>query len=237
MLRLKADMHMHTSEDPFDTFIPYSVFDLLDRAAELGFEVISVTCHELDISTEEIVEYAAAKNILYIGGLETAVFGKHVLIYGAGQAGHWVRNFDDVRELKENGALVVAPHPFFPANSAVGPLLDEFGECFDALEHTSFYHGLMNFNTKAADEAKKMQLPLLGSSDMHHSWQFNQTHSYLHVKEKSVEAVFEAIRKGSIEIVSKPFKFNRHFVQMALDGAGLPKFIIKNIAPAPIGWT
>ena len=65
---LKADLHIHTKEDPHDN-IGYSAKQLIDHAAKLNFDVISITNHDTSSYTEELAEYAKLKGILLIPGI------------------------------------------------------------------------------------------------------------------------------------------------------------------------
>ena len=47
---LKADLHIHTGDDPVDR-IPYSTLELIDRAAVLGYDVLAITLHDLQLHT------------------------------------------------------------------------------------------------------------------------------------------------------------------------------------------
>ena len=48
---------MHTREDPKDTWIRYSAYDLIDHAAELAFDVLAITHHEKFIFNEQWNQY------------------------------------------------------------------------------------------------------------------------------------------------------------------------------------
>ena len=57
MRRLKADLHTHSGDDPRDR-IGYSSEQLIDRVAERGVDVLAITCHEANVYTESLAEYA-----------------------------------------------------------------------------------------------------------------------------------------------------------------------------------
>ena len=42
---LKADLHLHTAEDPVDR-VGYTARELITKAADKGFDVISITNHQ-----------------------------------------------------------------------------------------------------------------------------------------------------------------------------------------------
>ena len=103
---LKADLHIHTSEDRHDRWIRYDAKRLIDRASELDYDVISITNHNTYTFTETLARYARQKGILLIPGIEMAIEGKEVLLYNI------ENKFDrisDILHRKDN--LVKAPHP------------------------------------------------------------------------------------------------------------------------------
>ena len=44
---LKVDLHIHTSDDPVDR-IPHTTTDLIDRAAQLGYDAVAITLHDIN---------------------------------------------------------------------------------------------------------------------------------------------------------------------------------------------
>ena len=54
---LKVDLHLHTSEDPVD-IITHSARQLIDRAAELGFDALALTLHDCDFRDPGLRSYA-----------------------------------------------------------------------------------------------------------------------------------------------------------------------------------
>ena len=70
-MRVKASLHIHTAEDKTEgEYITYNIFELVDRAAELGFQVLALTCHQFCVTTKEHIEYAKTKGILLLPGVE-----------------------------------------------------------------------------------------------------------------------------------------------------------------------
>src|SRR5688572_32956155 len=76
---LKTELHTHTSADPHD-YIAYSTTDLIDRAAELGYDVLAITLHDRWYDVREVAEYARARGITLIAGVERTIDHKHVLL-------------------------------------------------------------------------------------------------------------------------------------------------------------
>ena len=78
---LKIDLHTHCNEDPVDRWIKHSAKELIDHAASLNFNVISITCHNKVVYSKGLNEYAKEKDILLIPGAERDIEGRHVLLY------------------------------------------------------------------------------------------------------------------------------------------------------------
>ncbi|MBI3932372.1 MAG: PHP domain-containing protein [Acidobacteria bacterium] len=202
---LKADFHIHTREDPHD-FIRYTAVELLVAAARQGFDVLAFTCHNKRIHTEDLRQRAEDLGILLIPGAEAAIEGKHTLLLDM-PYGRWrVRTFEHVRDLRRCGGLVIAPHPFFPAPKCLNGKLRENLDVFDAVEFSHFYTRTVDFNRRAVDYARRMGLPLVGTSDCHRLWQLGTTYSLVDAEARTIPAVFAAIRAGRVRVVTAPLE-------------------------------
>src|SRR5688572_21134274 len=114
---LKLDLHTHTADDPVD-HIPHSSRQLIDRAAELGYDGLAITLHDRRLDPAALAPYAAERGILLIPGIERTIEGRHVLLLNFSGAAEDVRSFADLARLKaKERGLVIAPHPFFPTGS------------------------------------------------------------------------------------------------------------------------
>ena len=202
---LKADFHIHTREDPHD-FIRYTALELLEEAARQGFDVLAFTCHNKRIHTEELRRRAEGLGILLIPGVEAAIEGKHTLLLDMPYSRLRVRSFDHVRKLKQEGGLVIAPHPFFPAPKCLNGKLRENLDLFDAIEFSHFYTRTWDFNRKAVEYARRMELPLVGTSDCHRLWQLGTTYTIVEATAKTIPAVFAAIRADRVRVVTAPLR-------------------------------
>jgi len=112
--RLKADLHLHTSEDPEDK-VRYSARQLIDYASQKGFDVLAITNHNFYTYNDYLRDYAASKGILLIPGIELSVQEKHIVLLNiTDNLPQKIRSLQDLRHYKNEGSLVVAPHPYFP---------------------------------------------------------------------------------------------------------------------------
>ena len=207
-LMLKADLHLHTKEDPEDKdFIKYSAKDVIDRAALLGFNVLAFTLHNKVLSNEKLKKYASDKEILLIPGAEKTIDGKHVLIYNVKQEEiDKVKSFDDLNLLRRKNTMIIAPHPFFIKKSVGGKILLKYIDFFDVIEYSHFYLNWLNFNKKAVEIAKKYKKPILGTSDAHRWYQFNHTYALIDSK-KDINSVIKAIKGNKTRLVTRPLEF------------------------------
>ncbi len=223
-MRLKADLHLHTSEG--EAFIAYDARALIDRAAREGYQVLSITNHNVVTHDEALRAYAQDRGILLIPGVEATIEGKHVLLYNLDVPPSRIRTFSDLRTLRRPEWLVVAAHPFFPGPACLRGRLVEEIDLFDAVEFCHFYTRRIDFNRSAMRLAKEAGLPLIGNSDSHLPRQFGTTYSVIEA-EPTMESVLRAIRKGAVEVVSRPLALREWagivtelFARACLDLAG-----------------
>lgn len=193
---LKTDFHLHTLDDPYDHHVYHTVYELLDKAAALGYGALAITLHHAQFESREAVEYAEERGILLLPGVERDVEGGHVLLINYPKAvAEKIRTFDDLRRARRPEGLVIAAHPFFPGGVSLRDALLRHRDCFDAVEISGFYHRLWNPNRKGRDAARRLGLPLVGNSDTHTLEQFGTTWSEVDC-ERTPEAIVQAVREG-----------------------------------------
>jgi predicted metal-dependent phosphoesterase TrpH len=210
---IKADMHIHSSEDLIDS-IDYKAKDIIDKAAKNGFSILSFTFHNCFFWDNGLAIYAKKKGILLIPGAEVRLKEGEVLIYYAGKS--WpdrfknnffakITDLDGLRRLKEKERkmLIIAPHPYFFLEPCLGKELEKNIDLFDAIEFSWFYSSLVDRNRQAVIVAKRSGKPLIATSDCHSINYFGRCYSLISSK-KNIPCVFSAIRKGDIRICSKP---------------------------------
>jgi hypothetical protein len=200
---LKVDLHLHSSEDPVDV-ISHDAHQLVDRAAELGFDALALTLHDYDLRDPALCAYARERGIILIPGVERTIEGKHVLLLNFPERTDHVRTFEDLAELRRTGnGLVVAAHPYFPDRSCLRWRLDRYVELFDAVEWSYFWTRRLNFNAKAARFAAKHGKTLLASSDLHDLRQLGRTYSLVFA-DRDPDSICAAIREGRVSIHTSP---------------------------------
>ena len=200
---LKADLHLHTADDPLDR-IRYTAKELISKAADQGFDVLSITNHHHTTFNRDLFHYAQERNILLIPGVELSIRRRHVLVLNPPP--YKIRSdFSSLAKLRRSETLIIAPHPYFPGSYSLNGYLLEHWHLFDALEYCHFYLPRVDFNQKAIEVSRSFDFPLIGNSDAHFLIQLGTTFSLIYA-EKNLESIFAAIRAHKVEVVTRPLK-------------------------------
>src|SRR4051812_5146178 len=200
---LKVEFHTHSGDDPIDT-IPYSTLDLIDRAADLGYDALAITLHEKQLDLRRFEPYAAERGIVLIPGGERTIEGRHVLLLNFRRGADEVLPFADLARLRsrERG-LVIAPHPFFPHSTCLGRALGRHAGLFDAVERNAMYTRAVDFNRRAERWAASHGKPLVGNGDVHRLRQLGTTYSLVDAA-PNADAICAAVAAGRVEVESRP---------------------------------
>jgi predicted metal-dependent phosphoesterase TrpH len=211
---LKASLHIHTKEDISDGHaISYDVYELVDRAAELGFDVLALTGYRKFIYKEEHGEYARQIGIILIPGIELALNfflrQNHVLVLNCGRSAEEVKSFAELKRYKKENpeAFIVAPHPASTTGilGSIGKKkLKKFISVFDAVEHCWFYTAYANQNRKSEKIARDHGLPFIATSDIHNLRYFNTDYMVIDSPGREISSVLSAIRQGKFVNCTRP---------------------------------
>jgi hypothetical protein len=205
---LKVELHAHTSDDPIDR-IPYTITQLIDRAAFLGYHALAITLHERQLDVRPFAGYAADRGIVLIPGVERSIEGRHTLLLNFKSGAQDVRSFDDLARLKRRQpGLVVAPHPFFPGSSCLGNRLDRYALLFDAVERNAMYTTSVDFNKRAERWALENGKHVVGNCDVHRLYQLGTTYSMVDA-EPNADSICASIAEGRVWVESKPLRWGQ----------------------------
>jgi predicted metal-dependent phosphoesterase TrpH len=202
---LKANFHLHSKEDKYDV-LTYTIYQAIDYAAELGYEVLAWTPHRQVLCRPEHIDYAKTKGILLFPGIETKIEGREVLLINCGVEVEKIKTFQQLKSYKKergDSLLVIAPHPFFPASSVLAEKLLENIDLFDAIEQSWFYTKTVDFNCKAVKISQVTRKPLIATSDTHRLSCLRKSYSVID-SEKDLTSVFQAVRQGNFKNYSQP---------------------------------
>jgi len=210
MPELKADLHIHTGDDEVDYhLIRYSTAQAIAAARAQGFQVIAVTNHRRPTVTPEQRARALEQGLILLAGVEAELNHRHVLVIGPDGQFKPPASFDDLRAMRNDGYLVMAPHPFYPSPFALRGLLEKHPDAFDAVEFCHFYSRHLNPNRRAEAFAAQNHKPLVGTSDMHAAWQLGKTYSMIE-SQPSPEAIIAAVKAGRVRVVTQPLQLGNY---------------------------
>ena len=201
---IKTELHAHTALDPVD-YIPHSTRDLIERAAALGYGALAVTLHNRYYDPVDDAEYARARGVVLIPGIERTIERRHVLLLNFPAECAAVRSFEDVRTLKARHprGLVIVPHAFYPTPSAMFSYVDRFADLIDAVEVNSMFTRWLDFNSRAIRWAREHRKPVVGNSDLHMLEQLGTTYTLVEADaDANADAICEAIRDGRVHVRS-----------------------------------
>jgi len=244
-MQIKTNLHFHTGDDPQD-FVPYGTEQGIDHAASLRFDALAITCHQKAAWTPAYAAYAKVRGILLIPGIEINIRttdtrivsieagrrnvargghgdarrGRHLIILNCTKEAERVRTFSDLHDYRaaHPECLVLAPHPFSYGNFSLKRFLERHIDLVDAIEHTWFYSPGFNRNKKSARAAQKHRLPFIVTSDAHTFRNMDTDYTLIDAKEKTIPALFDAIRDFRITNITRHKKIIR---EMALPAAAL----------------
>jgi predicted metal-dependent phosphoesterase TrpH len=201
---LKVELHSHTADDPRDR-IPHSTRELIDRAADLGYDALAITLHDRQLDLRPWLAQAERRRIVLIPGIERTVHGRHVLLLNFRSGTEQARCFEDIAALKQQdpGGLVIAPHPYFFPGPSLGALLEQHAGLFDAVEYNAMFTAALNFNRRAEQWARRHGKPMVGNGDVHRLCQLGTTFSLVDA-ERTPDAICQAVRQGRVTVSARP---------------------------------
>lgn len=205
---LKAELHAHCGLDPVDyRFCRYAPEELISSAAKLGYEILAITCHDLDIWTDRLSDYGRDLGVTLIPAMEvTAERTRHVLVYNFRTGPENLDTLNKIRERSHDGTLVVAPHAYFPERICLRELLVKNLDVFDAIEYSGFQVRGLNFNRRSIRIAAEAGKPLVGNGDIHYLWQLNRTFTWIY-SEPDVQSVLSAVKQGLVQVQLSPLSW------------------------------
>lgn len=214
---LKCQFHCHCEGDPVDS-IRYSPKKLIDEAARLKYDVLSITCHRKIIFNKNLQRYAKKRGILLIPGIEFEIGEKHILGINIDSEIQNIDSFEKLKTYKKTHpeCLIIAPHPFFPGKNCLHRDLINNIQLFDAIEISWAYTKEKNYNHEAIKLSERWKKPLLATADCHILSYLNI--GYTSIKsQKDIKSIFKAIKENKITNSTKPtsyYKIARFFAQI-----------------------
>lgn len=209
---LKADLHVHSgaSHDARG-----SVKEILERAREVGLDVVAVTDHDSIQRSLEAVERAPQHGLLAVPGVEVSTRDGHLLALGVGELPRPDRPLrETVERVRSLGGVAVVPHPFQRTRHGAGAVTD----C-DAVETYNSRLLMGIANRRARKFAERRGLPGLAGSDAHTVRMVGRAYTLVDAAmDAGVDEVLEAIRVGGVEPAGRRTPVSLSARQFVLNG-------------------
>lgn len=188
---LACDLHIHTraSRDGES-----SVEAIIRSAEAAGLDAIAITDHD----TIEGVRAARAVStrLIIIPGIEVSTLQGHLLVLGVEKViPRGMDVIETIRMAKEQGALVILPHPYHMWRHGVARKFRKALWEVDAIETFNSRYIVGSANMKAAKMARRLGKPAVGGSDAHNA-RFVGFGRTLVDSEPDVASILAAIKAG-----------------------------------------
>lgn len=205
---INALLHLHASDDPKD-YISYSFETALKEAQKQGINAVALTCHNAFVSKDTYQKIADKYGILFISGVEKVIEKRDVIVLNADESIQNVHTFEALRVYKQihPNCFIIAPHPYFPGGYSLKKKLEEYKDCFDAIELSWFHSKHFNYNKKAQLFAEQHSLPYIATPDAHNIKYLCSGYVSVDSFEFSEVALFDAIKKQKYKNIYKPTPF------------------------------
>jgi len=180
----KADVHVHTRYSGLGQFgalkFPESICrpeDVVDIARKIGLRVLCITDHDSVKGGLLAREYAKRyDDIEVVVGSEIKTNDGEVIgLFIEEDVPRGLSAKEAIANIRTQGGLVVAPHPFSRHVPALGPLVDELD--IDALETLNGGHLDGYANDAAEKHAESGKWAVVGGSDAHALGQLGCSHT------------------------------------------------------------
>ncbi len=220
---IKADLHLHTAEDPFDD-VDYTALELIELAHAKGFQALAITLHRRVFHDACAFNRARELGLLLIPAAELRIELADVIVLNiTPEEAAAIHTFDDLRDLRAargDSIFIFAPHPYYVLGGSIGERAEEHIDCFDAIEFCHFHLPIFNPNRRAARLAAAHGKPLLATSDSHRRQFFGGNYSFIGVEGAvdgvpTVAQLFAGMRAHRIRRVSPTGGLSRLIILLA----------------------
>ena len=211
---LSVELHAHSSLS-YDGRDPIEL--LLEQAAAIGLDALAITDHDEIEASLDAAELAEEYGLVGITGMEISSAAGHVLGLGIRERVPAGLSFGETLDrIREQGGVVVVPHPFQTSRSGVMANVTE-AELAEA-DAVEVYNSRLltgRGNRKAERFAERHDLPRTAGSDAHISEMVGQAVTRIDADERSSDAVLDAILDGRTTVEGKRTPWRISFRQAA----------------------
>jgi predicted metal-dependent phosphoesterase TrpH len=195
---MKFELHCHSRYSRgknIPTEATASPGEIVRALRAKGFAGVAITDHDSIKSWKEASTEARRLGMVFIHACEISTLDGHVIGLGLTENVRRDTSAEEaIEEIRSQGGIAVAPHPFDLRNEGVGMKfsLCDAAEAFNSLNLTRLENG------KAQRKIREAGIPAVGGSDAHALEMLGLTVN--HIEASSAEEALSAIRKGKVRI-------------------------------------
>ena len=211
---LTVELHTHSSlsydgRDPVDL--------ILEQAAAVGLDAITITDHDEIGASLEAVERAPEFDLIGIPGIEISSKAGHVLGIGVDRAIQPGLSYEETLDrIREHGGIAVLPHPFQESRHGVLARVDPVDLTkADAIEVYNSRLITGRSNRQARKFAVAHGMPMTAGSDAHISEMVGQAVTHVDAADPTAESIVRAIADGRTRVEGKRTPWHISLMQAA----------------------
>ncbi len=205
-MKLKLDLHVHTTNSPDAYTHPSKLISLCERA---GLDGLAVTDHN-------VLATAMKGKMILIPGMEISSRDGHVIGLGLPEPIPRGLSADEtIDRIRELRGLSIIPHPYDLFRSAVRPdRLKTRSDAIETINSASILHTIAwkRARTFARDE----KLPAVAGSDSHIPQTVGRAFTVIDAKSDDIPSILDAIRNGAVNPRGKPNHLSDRFHKTVL---------------------
>lgn len=207
-MQIKVDLHVHTHYSSDSLITPE---DLVFYARKRGLDGVAITDHD---QLDGALKIAKQTNFLIIPGIEISSIDGHIVGLNLQEPiPKGLAADETVDKIHEAGGLAVACHPIALFKGSIGK---HASSKFDAIEVINSAAFPFNYSVKKSQKiASRLGIPRVAGSDAHHGLEIGLAYTLVNA-ETQIDAIIEAISKGSCQPFGKPIpltqRLKRHFL-------------------------
>lgn len=190
---MKFDLHVHSC---YSKDSNASLDDILEHAVRNGLDGLAICDHdriEGGIACSKRAKESGS-DLIVIPGVEVSSSKGHILALGVNEPIEpGLTPEETIRRARQQGAVVIIPHPFKLTSHGIGYIEGLDADAIEVLNSRCVTDGP---NKKAKEAAIEFGFPMVGGSDSHEAEMVGRSYTEIHVDDRSVRSVLDAIRAG-----------------------------------------
>jgi len=204
---MKYDLHIHSKYSPDGILDPKKIVKI---AIKKGLDGIAITDHDTIKGGLKTKEYETEDFKVLIGSEVSTTRGEITGLFLSEDIKS--REFHEVSdEIREQGGLVIAPHPFDKLRKSTFRIKNEDAKYIDTIEVFNSRCIHQKYNERAASYAKKHNLSVVGGSDAHFPYEIGKAGVILESRD-----LRNAILKNDLKVFGKRSIFLNHGITKVL---------------------